>query len=107
MDSDIRENVESARGEIKKSYMTQSTVQNSRVSKVALWSGRIISALPALLLLMSGTMKLIKPAFVVEGFTHLGWPERDVVGIGLMEIACVAVYVIPRTSVLGAILMTG
>lgn len=76
-------------------------------SKKALWTGRILSALPALLLLMSGVMKLAKPRFVAEGFNHLGWPENDALGIGLMEIACVVVYVIPRTCVLGAILMTG
>jgi uncharacterized protein YndB with AHSA1/START domain len=77
------------------------------VSKKALWAGRILSALPALMLLMSGVMKLVKPAPVVEGFTHLGYPESLALGIGILELVCTAVYVIPRTSVLGAILLTG
>jgi hypothetical protein len=58
------------------------------------------------MLLFSGTLKLIKPAPVVEEFARLGYPESLVLGIGLLELACTAVYVIPRTSILGAILLT-
>lgn len=76
------------------------------VSKKMRWAGRIISALPVLLLLVSGTMKLIKPAPVVEMFARLGYPESLVLWIGILELACTAVYLIPRTSVLGAILLT-
>lgn len=72
-----------------------------------LWTGRILSAIPVLMLLMSGVMKLLKPAFVVEGFKHLGIPESLMLGLGILELACTAVYVIPRTAVLGAILVTG
>ena len=72
-----------------------------------LWAGHIISALPVLMLLFSGVMKLVKPASVVEGFVRLGYPESLALGIGIVELACVVVYVIPRTSVLGAILLTG
>jgi uncharacterized protein YndB with AHSA1/START domain len=77
------------------------------VSKKALWAGRLLSVLPVLMLLMSGVMKLVKPAPVVEGFTHLGYPESLALGIGILELVCMAVYVIPRTSVLGAVLLTG
>ncbi len=52
-------------------------------------------------------MKLKKPASVVEGFTHLGLPENLAFGLGILEITCAVVYVIPRTSMLGAILLTG
>jgi hypothetical protein len=76
------------------------------VSKKQLWAGRIISALPVLLLLFSGVMKLMKPPSVVEGFAHYGLPMSLALGIGILEIACTVVYVIPQTSVLGAILMT-
>jgi uncharacterized protein YndB with AHSA1/START domain len=72
-----------------------------------LWAGRVISALPVLLLVLSGVMKLVKPAPVVEGFTHLGYPADLALGIGILELVCTAVYVIPRTSVLGAVLLTG
>jgi uncharacterized membrane protein YphA (DoxX/SURF4 family) len=59
------------------------------------------------MLLFSGVMKLVKPASVVEGFVRLGYPESLALGIGIVELACAALYVIPRTSVLGAILLTG
>ncbi len=71
-----------------------------------LWAGRIASALPVLMLAFSGVMKLVKPAAVVEEFTRLGYPESLVLAIGILELGCTVVYVIPRTSVLGAILLT-
>lgn len=76
-------------------------------SKTMLWAGRIMSALPVLMLLFSSVMKLMKSAPVVEGFTHLGYPESLALGLGIVELTCAVVYVIPRTSVLGAILLTG
>src|SRR5215831_12639778 len=84
-----------------------SGTETTPVSKTMLWAGRIVSALPVLLLLLSAVMKLVKPAPVVEGFAHLGYPESLALGLGLLELACTVVYVIPRTSVLGAILLTG
>src|ERR1700722_3143212 len=85
----------------------QSDNQTAPVSKTMLWAGRIISALPVLMLLMSGVMKLVKPDFVVQGMKDLGWDESSALGLGVLEIACTVVYAIPRTSVLGAILLTG
>ena len=76
------------------------------VSKKALWAGRIISALPVLMLLFSGVMKLLKPAPVVEEFSRLGYPERLAIVLGIIELGCTVVYVIPQTAVLGAILVT-
>ncbi len=84
-----------------------SDTQDAPVSKTKLWAGRIISALVALLLGFSGFMKLLKPAPVLQGFAHFGYPESLILGIGILEIACAIVYLIPRTSVLGAILVTG
>jgi len=72
-----------------------------------LWAGYILSALPVLMLVMSATMKFMKPAAVVEGFAHLGLPERLALGLGLLELSCAVIYLIPRTAVLGAILLTG
>lgn len=77
------------------------------ISKKRLWVGRIMSAVPVLMLLFSGVLKLIKPAPVVEEFARLGYPEGLALGIGLLELACTVVYVIPRTSILGAIVLTG
>jgi hypothetical protein len=66
-----------------------------------------MSALPVLMLTMSAVMKLLKPPPVVEGFAHLGYPESLALALGIVELSCAVLYVIPRTSVLGAILLTG
>lgn len=75
--------------------------------KKLLWTSYILSALPALLLLFSGVMKLVKPPSVMEGFAHLGYDQSVALGIGIVELLCTILYLIPRTSVLGAILLTG
>ena len=85
----------------------QADTQTAPVSKKMLWAGRVVSALPVLMLLMSGVMKLVKPDFVVDSFRDLGWPESLALCLGILEISCTVVYLIPRTSVLGAILLTG
>jgi hypothetical protein len=85
----------------------QSATQTALVSPKALWAGRIISALPALFLLVDGVMKLIKPQEVVEVTVRLGYPESVILPLGIVLIACTIVYLIPRTSALGAILLTG
>src|SRR6516162_6095411 len=56
---------------------------------------------------MDGVMKLFKPEFVVKATTDLGFPEGVIVGLGVVVLACLALYMIPQTSVLGAILLTG
>jgi hypothetical protein len=76
-------------------------------SKGMLWAGRIISILVVLFLTMDGVMKLIKPQFVVDATIKLGYQESSIVGIGVVLLISVALYVLPRTNVLGAILLTG
>ncbi|MCI0355344.1 MAG: DoxX family protein [Acidobacteria bacterium] len=83
-----------------------SGTQTGPVTKKMLWAGRILGILPVLMLLPSGVMKLVKPAAVVEEMARLGYPESLALGLGIIELSCTAVYVIPRTSVLGAILLT-
>lgn len=85
----------------------QSSTPTTPVAKKRLWAGRIISALPVLLLLVDGVMKLVKPAPVVEATVQLGYPESVILPLGFVLLACTIVYVIPRTAVLGAILLTG
>lgn len=85
----------------------QSVTQTAPISKKALWTGRVLSTLPVLMLLMSAVMKLVKPAPVVEGFAKLGYPEGLALGLGILELVCTLVYVNPRTAILGAILLTG
>lgn len=85
----------------------QQETQTAFVSKTSLWAGRIVSALPALFLLMDGIMKLFKPAIVVEATVKLGYSESVIVPLAIVLTACTVLYVIPRTAVLGAILLTG
>jgi hypothetical protein len=85
----------------------QAVSQTAPVSKATLWAGRIISALPALFLLMDGVMKLFKPALVVEATVKLGYPESVIIPIGIVLVVSTVLYLVPRTSVLGAILLTG
>lgn len=86
--------------------MSDST-PSAPVSKAALWTGRVMTTLPVLMMLMSATFKFLRPPEVVKGFDHLGWPMDLVTTIGILQLACTAVYAIPRTAVLGAILLTG
>jgi hypothetical protein len=85
----------------------QSDTHAHAVSRKALWAGRMLSALPALFLLMDGGMKFFKPEFVVKATVQLGYPESAIVGIGITLLGCTALYLISRTAVLGAILLTG
>jgi hypothetical protein len=71
------------------------------------WTGHVLSALPVLFLLVDGGMKLWKPPVVLEANRQLGYPESAIAGIGILLLACTLLYVIPRTSILGAILLTG
>jgi hypothetical protein len=77
------------------------------ISNTQLWAGRILSGLAALFLLWDGVMKLLKPATVVKATLDLGYPESDIVGIGLVLLAGTLLYIFPRTLILGAILLTG
>ncbi len=79
----------------------------TEISKTNLWIGRIVSGLPALFLLVDGVMKLFKPPVVVEATVNLGYPESTIIPIGVVLIICTILYLIPATSVLGAILLTG
>jgi hypothetical protein len=72
-----------------------------------LWAGRVISGFAALFLLFDGVTKIFKPSFVVDATVRLGFPESAIVGIGILLTACTVIYLIPRTSILGAVLVTG
>ena len=71
------------------------------------WVGRGISVLVSLVFLMSAFMKLKGGAEVMQGMAHLGLPESLILPLAILEISCVVIYLIPATSVLGAILLTG
>jgi len=86
---------------------TERPLKEHAISPKQIWAGRIVSGFAVLFMLMDGTMKLFKPSFVLEANERLGYPESTLVGIGVALLACTAFYVIPRTSILGAILLTG
>jgi hypothetical protein len=71
------------------------------------WTGRVITVLVSLLFLFSAAMKFMGGAEVKEGMTHLGLPESMIIPLGILEAACTVIYLIPATSVLGAILLAG
>jgi uncharacterized membrane protein YphA (DoxX/SURF4 family) len=77
------------------------------VSKAALWSGRVMSALPALMLVFSAIMKFNLPPDADKGFNHLGVSVGLAPALGVLELVCTLLYLVPRTAVLGAILLTG
>jgi len=85
----------------------ESTIRVVSVSSKMLWAGRITSALPALFLLVDGAMKLVVPEPVVRATVELGYSETVIVPLGIVLLACTILYLIPRTAVLGAILLTG
>jgi hypothetical protein len=85
-----------------------SPVKSERaISKELIWTGRVLSGLAVLFFLVDGVMKLLKPAVVVEATRQLGYPESDIAGIGIVLLVCTLLYIFPRTSILGAILLTG
>lgn len=75
--------------------------------KWMLWTGYVLSALPVLMLIMSATFKFLKPPEVTEGMAKFGYPDNVILPLGIVEITATLLYVIPRTSVLGAIILTG
>ena len=77
------------------------------VSSRRLWTGRVLSGLGALFMVFDGTIHILRITPVVDGFAQLGYPLGVSATLGVIELACVALYLIPRTSVLGAILLTG
>lgn len=83
------------------------SLHEAPVSKGILWAGRVVTALPVLFLLIDGAAKLFKPAPVVEATTQLGYSANTIVPIGIVLLVCTILYLIPKTSVLGAILVTG
>jgi hypothetical protein len=85
----------------------QAAASAAPTAKKMLWAGRVISAVPVLLMLFSAVLKLVKAAPVVQGFPRYGYPENLIFIIGVLELLSCIVYLIPSTAVLGAILMTG
>lgn len=72
-----------------------------------IWTGRVLSAIPVLFLLFDGAAKVMRLAPVLEGTAKLGYPLSTVVPLGFTLLVCTLLYAVPRTAMLGAILLTG
>ena len=81
-------------------------MQHTRNSKPLLWAGRILSMLGVLFMLFDAAGHLFKPAPVIEAFAQLGVPLHLAVSLGVIQLVCIILYVIPQTAVLGAVLLT-
>ena len=76
-------------------------------SRAAVWTSRVLTTLATLFLLFDAIGKVLRPAAVVQGTTQLGFPAAVILPLGIIQLICLALYLIPRTAVLGAILWTG
>ncbi len=85
----------------------QAVTHTASISKKGLSAGRVMSALAILFLLFDSVGKLLKVAPVVEGSLQLGYPESVIRTLGVILLVCTILYALPRTSILGAILLTG
>jgi hypothetical protein len=83
------------------------TTEFAAPSKGQLWAGRVLSGIAVLFLVFDATIHILKPEPVVTAFGQLGYPLTASVPIGIIELVCVALYLIPGTSILGAVLLTG
>jgi hypothetical protein len=86
---------------------SQSPGSSVAPSKGALWTGRVLTILTVLFLLFDAFGKFAKPVPVTDAFTRLGLPIATSVTIGVLLTVCTILYAIPRTAVLGAVLLTG
>lgn len=84
----------------------ETDIGTTPISKKTLWAGRIVGGLPALFLLVDALMKLIKPAPVVEATVKLGYSESVILPLGIVLLISTVLYLVPRTAILGAILLT-
>src|SRR5436190_17787579 len=79
----------------------------TRVEKWIVWAGRVVSIAPVFILLTSARWKLTHSAFYVAEWKRIGWAPDAVNSIGIVQLTCVALYLIPQTAVLGTVLLTG
>jgi hypothetical protein len=84
-----------------------STTHSAAASAGAVWSARILTAIPVLFLTFDTVIKLMRIDPVIDSFNELGYPAGLALAIGLLEMVCLVLYVVPATSVLGAVLLTG
>ena len=79
----------------------------SDTSKAAIWTGRVLGGLAAAFLVFDSIGKLLRVQPVIDGTVSLGYPVGVIIPLGVTLLTCVLVYLVPRTAVLGALLLTG
>ncbi len=80
--------------------------QINNISKGGLWTGRMLNILCLLFLTFDAVMKIIKEKHSIEGSVKLGWPENLIQPLGIVLLVCTIILAIPRTAILGAVLVT-
>jgi hypothetical protein len=88
-------------------FVAPATAETSAMGKKSIWTGRILSGLVAAFLIFDAVIHLLKPPAVVQAFAQLHLPLNLAVDLGVIELICIALYVIPRTAVVGAVFLTG
>lgn len=86
---------------------TRADDRSAAPSKGALWGGRVLSGLGVLFLAFDGVTKIVQPPEMMKAGESLGWSLSQMRPIGILQIALLAIYLFPRTAVLGAVLWTG
>lgn len=87
--------------------MVAMSVERAGGSKAMLWTGRVLTGIVVLFLVLDSGMKLLQMPQVREAMAPLGYPSELGLVIGIVETICLVLYVVPQTAVLGAILLTG
>ena len=85
----------------------QSSTQTTSASGTRIWTGRVLTALVLLFLFFDSGIKILNLAPAVQGTVGLGFQPSVVVPIGIVLLVCAILYIIPRTAILGAVLLTG
>lgn len=105
--TDLRKKIGKSAGDTVTVRLENPYSEERRMQRARLWLSWCLSVPAVLFFVMDGVMKVIRPPFVVEATRQLGYPESTLVGIGIALLTCTVLYVIPRTAVLGAVLLTG
>ena len=82
-------------------------VRETTATRWMVWAGRVISLWPVFVVLMSATWKLTRNPWYVGEFARIGWQESSLNLLAFLQLGCIALYLIPQTAILGAILLTG
>lgn len=82
-------------------------VRETTATRWMVWAGRVISLWPVFVVLMSATWKLTRNPWYVGEFARIGWQESSLNLLAFLQLGCIVLYLIPRTAILGAVLLTG